>query len=404
MKRIWFFSKYSRTPVSGEFPARSFSLLRAMAAQGVDATLFMAGHDSFVKSLFKLYSAKPMIVDGVRVITISTLRFRRSNSTSRVIGWIQFELKLIISTLLQTEPPTVVVASSLSLLTVITGLFTRFIFRARLVFEVRDIWPLLLTETAGYSKKNPFIMFLGAVERLGYRRADYVIGTMPNLQEHVLSVINAHRNVYCIPMGVPDEMLTQSHCDIPKELDSVFPQVEFLVTHAGSVGIDNALETLIAAAFRLQDDPRFGFLIIGRGALLDRYRLRCKDLTSIVFIDSVPSHFVQGVLRRSSVLYFAAHPSKVLKYGQSLNKLVDYMVSGRPIIGSYSGFQSMVNESGCGEFVPAGDVNALVAILTEWVDRPRDELTAMGAQGRRWIIRHRRYEILAKKYLEIIDF
>ena len=40
--------------------------------------------------------------------------------------------------------------------------------------------------------------------------------------------------------------------------------------------------------------------------------------------------------------------SKVWDYGQSMNKIVDYMMAGKPVVASYSGYPSMLNEAGSG--------------------------------------------------------
>jgi glycosyltransferase involved in cell wall biosynthesis len=186
-------------------------------------------------------------------------------------------------------------------------------------------------------------------------------------------------------------------------LEEIFPTADFVITHAGSIGIDNALDTLLDAARLLKDDGRIAFFIIGKGDLVEEYKVRCADLPRVVFADPVSSREVQPILKRSSAVYFAAHPTVVLDYGQSLNKLIDYMFSGRPVLGSYSGFPSMVDEAGCGEFVPAGDAQALVRALINWAGRPRAEMNAMGARGRAWVLANRSYERLADDYLVLLS-
>jgi glycosyltransferase involved in cell wall biosynthesis len=272
-----------------------------------------------------------------------------------------------------------------------------------MVFEVRDIWPLLLTENGGFNPRNPFVMFLGWIEWLGYRYADRIVGTMPNLVAHVERVLGFRREVHCVPMGLPEELLADDGTRFPQALEAVFPRAEFVLTHAGSVGVDNALDTLFEAARILQHESKIAFFIIGSGDLMESYRLRCADLPNVVFADAVENKFVQPVLRRSTALYFAAHPTIVLDYGQSLNKLVDYMFSGRPILGSYSGFPSMINDAKCGEFVPAGDAQALARAVSEWAAREPSELTDMGLRGRNWIVRYRSYERLADDYEALLD-
>jgi hypothetical protein len=41
---------------------------------------------------------------------------------------------------------------------------------------------MILTENGGFSRSNPFVRMLGWVERAGYRYADEIVATMPNLR------------------------------------------------------------------------------------------------------------------------------------------------------------------------------------------------------------------------------
>jgi glycosyltransferase involved in cell wall biosynthesis len=339
------------------------------------------------------------MVDGVRVVTLNVIGYRRAKSLRRILGWVHFEVRLVLMRLRDLPRPDVVIASSLSLFSVLNGLMLKRRFDCKLVFEVRDIWPLVLTENGGFGRRNPFVRALGVVEWLGYRHSDRIVGTMPNLGAHVRNVLGYDRDVACIPMGVPEEMMADGVADLPGEVERVFPRADFVVTHAGSIGIDNALDTLLEAARLLKDDARVAFFIIGKGDLVDGYKAACADLPRVVFADPVQNRYVQPVLRRSSMLYFAAHPTVVLDYGQSLNKLIDYMYSGRPVIGSYSGFPSMIDEAGCGEFVPAGDAGALARALRAWSERPAEELEAIGARGRRWVMENRTFDRLTDDYL-----
>ena len=50
-------------------------------------------------------------------------------------------------------------------------------------------------------------MLLGWIERLGYRWADMIVGTMPNLVEHVREVCGHDRPVICIPQGLDPALL-----------------------------------------------------------------------------------------------------------------------------------------------------------------------------------------------------
>jgi glycosyltransferase involved in cell wall biosynthesis len=111
---------------------------------------------------------------------------------------------------------------------------------------------------------------------------------------------------------------------------------------------------------------------------------------------------VQCFLSYADVLYFSAFKSKVYDYGQSANKFIDYMISGKPIIASYSGYYSMINEANCGYFIPAENVSALVNKIKELIKVPKSERNIMGARGLSWLIKNRKYEKLADDYLAFL--
>jgi glycosyltransferase involved in cell wall biosynthesis len=94
--------------------------------------------------------------------------------------------------------------------------------------------------------------------------------------------------------------------------------------------------------------------------------------------------------------------SKVWQYGQSLNKVIDYMMAGKPVVASYTGFPSMINEANCGTYVPAGDVAALKDEIARYARMETQERLLIGARGKAWLIENRSYDKLAKEYLGII--
>ena len=413
-KSLWFICKYTRLPssavtyhdyyqVKGAHPVRGFSILRALSKSNYDCTLFHARHG--LKSLDgeRVPSRDVFNVEGVRVVSLSVLPYNTTQSLARILGWIQFEVKLFFMKKNDIPKPDYIVASSLSLLSIINGLILRWRFKSKLIFEIRDVWPLLLTENGGYHRWNPFVLALGLVEWMGYKYSDQIVATMPNLGPHVNNVLGYSRKVHCIPMGISDEMLNETKIPLPSDLESQFPKNKFVVTYAGSIGVDNALDVFFEAVRLLQDNPQVVFRVFGKGDLLKRYMAECSDLDNIFFAGDIPAGMVQSVLKKSSIVYFATHPSIVLDYGQSLNKVIDYMYSGRPILASHSGYQSMLNEANCGYFVPADDAYKLSTEITRLSKLSPLELDQIGSRGRDWLFKNRTYETLAANYDEILN-
>lgn len=403
MASIWYVSKYISLPSSGKWGTRGFMLAREWVRRGHYCLMLAsdANHLTDAPEIAGSYLIEQ--VDGVDVCWIKTMKFAGAKSWGRILSWIDFEWGLWRLPKDAFPAPDVVIVSSLSLLSILNGILLQQRYGCRLVFEIRDIWPLTIVEEGGYSKRNPFVMALGLVERLGYRKADAIVGTMPNLVEHVDEQVGQHHGpVHTIPMGFDTEA-----ADVAQPLPAAWRQAnippgKFIVCHAGTIGITNALDTLFGCARAMQRHEDVHFLIVGEGGLRERYQAEFADLANVTFTGPVPKLMVPSVLAKSDLLYFSVHPSRVWRYGMSLNKAVDYMMAGKPIVGSYTGYPTMVEESGGGSEAPAADPAALEAEILRYRAMPPAERAAIGAKGRAWLIANRPYPKLADDYLAIL--
>ncbi|WP_194944679.1 glycosyltransferase family 4 protein [Limnohabitans sp. 2KL-3] len=341
-------------------------------------------------------------VDGIQLWWVRTMKYTVAKSMRRILSWLHFEWRLVWLPKKSLPRPDVVVVSSLSLLTIFNGLWWKVRYKCRLVFEIRDIWPLTIIEEGGFKSTNPFVWVLGVVERLGYKYADAIVGTMPNLGAHVRNVLGYPRPTHCIPMGV-DADLYAVPAALPDGYEKMnFPKDKFIVAHVGSIGITNALDTFLECAQAMSASLHIHFLVVGDGDLRETYRLKYAHLNNLTFAPRVAKTMVQTVLSQCDLLYFSVHVSQVWQYGQSLNKVIDYMMAGKPVVASYTGFPSMINEADCGSYVPAGDVTALQNEVERYAQMPEEERVVIGMRGKNWLLANRQYPKLAADYLAIM--
>jgi glycosyltransferase involved in cell wall biosynthesis len=403
MKSVWYISKYFAPGSRSDIGTRAWFLLKEFVSRGVVVTAF--GSDSNHLADCPEFEGNYFFenIDDVNVVWIKTFKYKNASSVLRILNWLHFEWGLLFLDKSKIEKPDAIIVSSLSLLTILSGFLLRWKFGSKLIFEIRDIWPLTIIEEGGYSKWNPFVMTLAIVEYLGYKYSDLIVGTMPNLQEHVKNITGDGSKVICIPMGVSSEMLNQGASLPDGYLTEYLDNKYFNVVYAGTIGKTNALEILFAAAELLAENEGIRFVIVGDGNLRAEYEKQYKNLRNVVFAPKVSKAQVHSVLSKSGVVYFSTYKSKVWHYGQSLNKVIDYMLSGRPIIASYSGFPSMINEAECGFFTPAEDHIALANKVVEISLMNLSDLDLMGARGRPWLIKNRDFKLLASFYIESIN-
>jgi glycosyltransferase involved in cell wall biosynthesis len=403
-KTIWYISKYFERPSESSPGGRGFLLLKEMAAQGANVTAIISDSNNLVKVPELISPILRENLDGVQLVWLRTMSYPIAKSARRILSWLHFEERLFLLDKSSLPRPDVIIVSSLSLLTILNGLMLRSKFNCKLVFEVRDIWPLTIVEEGGFSEKNPFVRMLAWIERLGYRKADWIVGTMPNLGAHVRNVLGYDRPTHCVPMGIAPDTLNSLQDPLSEDYFKKYvPGERFIVAYAGTIGITNALDIFFKCAERMIDRKKIHFLVLGDGALKEEFIKIYGHLPNLTFAPRVKKNQVQSVLKRCDLLYFSVYPSKVWDYGQSLNKVIDYMLSGKPILASFSGFPSMIDQADCGRFIEAGNIPQLISEIETFSQLPAERCAAMGGQGRQWLLDHRSYKRLAAEYLELIS-
>ena len=398
MACIWYISKYVAPPARASAGGRGYLIMRELALRGHRCVVVTSDSNALteVPELEQPYLRQE--VEGLDLWWVRTLKYQVAKSPRRILSWLHFEWRLFLMPKASLPRPDVIIVSSLSLLTILNGFLLRRRYGCRLIFEIRDIWPLTIIEEGGFSPRNPLVRLLGWVEKLGYRHADAIVGTMPNLQEHVREVLGESRPTHCVPMGVDNTALQTTEPLPPAYVEQHMPQGAFVVAHVGSIGITNALDTFLECASAMQDRADIHFLLVGEGDLRAHYQFVYGQLSNVTFAPRVPKTMVQSVLSRCDVVYFAVHKSAVWRFGQSLNKIIDYMIAGKPIVASYTGYPSMINDAGCGTYVPASDLEALKSEIERYAAMDPQEREEIGRKGREWILANRRYETLAKNY------
>ena len=399
---IWYVSKYVSPPALASSGGRGYLIMREFARMGYRAVIVTSDSNQLAEVPNLGAPNYLQEVDGMQVCWIRTLKYKRAKSLKRILSWLDFEWRLSRLPDGFVHKPNVVIVSSLSLLTILNGFILRRRYNCRLVLEIRDIWPLTITEEGGFSPWNPLVWALALIEKLGYRYADAIVGTMPNLGEHVAYVLGQPKLVHCIPMGVDEAALAVSDGLPADYAEEHFPEGKFIVAHAGTIGITNALDTLMNCAELMKDDRGVHFVVVGDGDLRSHYQSKYAHLKNLTFAPRVPKHLVQSVLSYCDLLYFSVHVSEVWKYGQSLNKVIDYMLAGKPVVASYTGYPSMINEAECGSYVPAGDTASLISEVRRYAGMDVIQRETIGRRGRTWILANRRYETLAQNYLEVL--
>ncbi len=398
--KIWLISQYSNHISVGKTTSRQFELAKAWVNSGHQVSLFTSNFSYFKRvPKFKGFY-KNEIKEGIKIQWIKVNQYKKVMSIARVLSWFIFEYRMILASKKKYSKPNCILVSSLSIFSIISGIYYKKKYRSKLIFEVRDIWPLSVIDIGGFSPSHPFIKLVAYIEKLAYKKADFLSATMPNAKEHMDSIAEEAKSkpFKCIPHGFSLEKLKKTDSACP---EFYLPRDKFIIGYAGSMGNANAVKILLEAVSLLPDIERLHIALFGDGEKREVLEEEFKDDPRIKFYGYINQLKLLPMLKQTDLLFDGVERAKLYDYGLSRNKWIDYMLAAKPMLVSFSGYQSTVNEAGCGWFVPAGNVNLLKDKIVEVMDISPKELKRIGEKGRAFVLKNRTYEKLAQNYLSI---
>jgi glycosyltransferase involved in cell wall biosynthesis len=176
-----------------------------------------------------------------------------------------------------------------------------------------------------------------------------------------------------------------------------------VVGHAGSMGLPNALDTLLDAAVLLRG-VALQFVLVGDGHERARLARRVADegLEHVSLLPPVPRAQVPALLGGFDIAYIGWQQVPIYRFGIAPNKLMDYMMAGVPVLHSVDAGNDPVAESGCGLTVPPEAPAAVAAGLRQLAALSAEERQAMGERGRQFVRAHHSYAVLAQRFLQAI--
>jgi len=400
---IWILNHYAVTP---DLPGgtRHFDFGKELVKRGYKVTIFASSfHYSLLKET-KEYKENDYIVEdykGVRFVWLKTFPYSR-NDWKRVINMLSYSIRAYkVAKRLNIEKPDIIIGSSVHLFAVFTAYLLSKKYKTPFIMEVRDLWPQTLIDM-GVPKWHPFVILLGILEKFLYKKADKIIVLLPKANEYIEKLGIPSEKTVWIPNGVD---LGRFNFDIDNN-DLRRDKEGFIITYTGAIGKADNLDILLEAAEILKEGySEIKFLLVGDGPEKERLVMIIgeKNLNNIEFNKAVPKREMAKIIYKSDALILLLRNSSLYRYGISLNKLFDYLASGKPIIFSSNSINNPVEEARAGITVPPDNPQELANAIIKLYKMSPEERKEIGMNGRRYVEKHYSIPNLVDKLEKIIE-
>lgn len=238
--------------------------------------------------------------------------------------------------------------------------------RCRCYLIVRDIFPEWAADLGLMRRGIPY-QYFRAIARDLYNTADCIgVQSEGNLAYFERWARGAGRKLEVLPNWLADR--SNRGCSI-RIADTALAGRKVFV-YAGNMGVAQDVGVFLDAAERLQSDPSFGFLFIGRGSDSGRLSQEAKrrSLDNVVFRDEVPPDEIPGLLAQCKFGIVALNESH--KSHNIPGKFLTYMHAGLPVLARVNpgnDLAEIIRSNGVGRVVEGGGIEALMVQLREMV-------------------------------------
>lgn len=256
-------------------------------------------------------------------------------------------------------------------------------WRVPWVFEVQDLWPSFPV-AMGAVPTALARQQLFALEKRLYQSAAHIVPLSPDMSAYVAGLGIGPAKITTLLNGTDLDLAARPTPPVVAELRRAQGLAgQKVVLYAGTFGRANDIPTVVAAAEALvAADPAATFLFLGHGYFAPLVAAAAARWPGRVrLVGGQPRHAVFSWFALADVAVVSFLGLPVLDTN-SPAKLYDALAVGTPVVVTNAGWtKKLMEQHGCGWYVPAGDALALAARLRAVLADPTGTAQA-GERGR----------------------
>jgi glycosyltransferase involved in cell wall biosynthesis len=342
-------------------------------------------------------------VDGYRVLRTWLYATPNEGIVKKTLGHVSFMVTAVLLGARRAGPADVVVVSSPTFFSIFSARVLARLRRARLVVEIRDLWPAAMVEL-GVLTNRTLVRVLERLELANYRAADAVVVVTEGFRQDLIGRGVPAAKVHTVRNGADVERFARVPSgpaveDARRRLGA--PEDGVLVLYIGAHGISHSLGTVVDAAVKLAGE-RVHVALVGEGAEKAALaaRVAAEGVSNVSLHPAVRRDEVPTVLAAADICLV---PLRDVPLFETFipSKLFELLAAGKAVIGALRGEAAEILEAAGAVVVPPEDPGALAGAISELAADPVRR-AAMGRQGQEYVAAHFDRRRLAERYRQLL--
>lgn len=337
-------------------------LADAFVKQGNEVTVIASSANLYGKNFAKR-DEKVLYAAAIKM-TKKTAIMRLFNNLSFAINSIFMAVKIgKIDVVITTSPPPLISFS---------GWLIAKMKGAKLVYDVRDIWPDVAVEMGSFSRDSLYYKVFKFIARFMYKNADWITTVSPGKVSKITKHLNEidsnidKKKIKLVPNGF-DESILNNILD-ENLIDKYHLKEKFTCVYIGNIGLAQGLGTLLDVVEKTKHKD-VQFLLFGKGAEKDMLEKEAnrRGLNNISFCGLLPHEKVFTLLSYSKLSFIPLRNSSMKD--SIPTKVYEALGIGCPVLLVAEGDScEIVNESEMGRCISPDHTEQLAEVFDEMIE------------------------------------
>jgi len=340
-------------PEVGAPQNRLYELAVRLQQKGADVTILTAMPNYPQMEIQQAYKGKCYVKEILNELTVHRSWIYVSKSKGifkRLLNYFSFVFSSLFIGLFKLKKQDILLVESPPLFLGITAYLLAKTKRAKLVFNVSDLWPES-AEKLGLVNNKMFLKLATYLEEFCYKKATLITGQTQGICANI-STRFPLKKVYWLKNGVDINYYNLTKAENTNwRQENGFTPDDFLLIYAGILGHAQGLEVIIETAKTLQNEIPIKFIFLGSGPEKEKLKLLCSSnsLSNVFFFDVVPKQQMQNILISTNASIIPLRKLDLFK-GAIPSKIFENLALKKPIILGVDGEARdlFINQGKCG--------------------------------------------------------